>query len=122
MFSNVNLPDGRPLPGNALLVLTDDVLLYAAYQTPMLKIFDLFLTAVTQHRMTIHPGKCEIYKVQPTYCGHLVTRRGITVESERLHGLKTVSSSENVGHVWQFNTAAGLDGYDATYPCSLRHD
>ena len=107
MFTNVNLPDGRPLLGNALLVLTDDVLLYAVDQIQMIVVLDLFLTAVTQHRMAIYPGKCEIFRTETTYCGHLVTRRGITVEPERLHGLKAVSPPETVGHVWQFNAATG---------------
>ena len=52
------LPDGRPLLGNGLLVLTDDILLYAVDETDMLVILNLFLTTVAQHKMKIHPGKC----------------------------------------------------------------
>ena len=98
LFANVKIPegfgsglDGRPLLTNALLVLCDDVLLFAANQRQMVILIDLFLTAVSQHRMCMHPGKCDMFAVSTTYCGHLVTRDGITVEPERLQGLKAVS-------------------------------
>ena len=58
LFANVKLPegfgsglDGRPLLTNALLVLCDDVLLFAQNQRQMVLLLDLFLTAVSQHRM-----------------------------------------------------------------------
>ena len=103
LFANVKLPegygsglDGRPLLANTLLVLCDDVLLFAATQCQMTILLDLFLTAVSQHRMCMHPGKCALFATRTTYCGHLVTRAGITVEPERLQGLRAVSPPENV--------------------------
>ena len=67
LFVNVKVPerfgsglDDRPLLTNALLVFCDDVLLFAVNQLQMVILIDLFLTPVSQHRMYIHPGKCDV--------------------------------------------------------------
>ena len=107
MFSNVIRKDGKPLLDNGLLVLTDDVLLYAQTQEEMLEILELFMHAISCHKLAMHPGKCKIFCTETVFCGHHVSRQGVTVDPERLAGLVNISPPRHVGDVWQFNSAAG---------------
>ena len=107
LFRNTKREDGRPLLGNGLIVVADDVLLHAKSQEEMLEILKLFMHTVVSHNLSCHPGKAEIFTTSTTYCGLRITREGITVDPERLTGLRHISPPRDVGDVWQFTASVG---------------
>ena len=62
---------------------------------------------VASHVDQANPRKCALFKRSLIYCGLHLSEKGITVDSERLQGLKNVSSPETVGDVWRFKSSVG---------------
>ena len=107
IFRHVHRKDGRCLLHNGLIIMTDDVLLYAKTQEEMVEILGLFMHTTCCHHLSCHPGKVGIMLKSTIFCGLKVTRQGITVDPDRLTGLMNVSPPRNLGDVWQFNAAVG---------------
>ena len=107
IFRHVHRKDGRCLLHNGLIIMTDDVLLYAKTQEEMVEILGLFMHTTCCHHLSCHPGKVGIMLTSTIFCGLKITRQGITVDPDRLAGLMNVSPPRNLGDVWQFNAAVG---------------
>ena len=116
MFQGVKLRDGRPLLNNCLLVMTDDVLLHARSIEEMIHILDLFLHTVACHKMSLAPKKTRLFCTSTIYCGHKITRQGITVDPARIQGLREMPKRVMCG-----NSTRRRAGSGRIYLCSRRH-
>ena len=106
MFQNVQFR-GKPILGNGLVVQTDDVLLYAPTAEDLLAITVLFVRTVMMHNLAIHPDKCLMFQRQLIYCGLLVSGAGVSVDPDRLQGLRALPYPTTVGDVWRFKASVG---------------
>ena len=106
MFQNVTFR-GKPVMENGLFVQTDDVLLYADTADTLLELMVLFLRTVMMHNLAIHPDKCVVFTREVIYCGLKVSGQGVSVDPERLEGLKTMPAPTTVGDVWRFKASVG---------------
>ena len=68
-------------------------------QREMLELLELFFHVVSCHNLAIHPNKCQLFVESTTYCGLRVTRQGITVDPERVAGLRNMPDPVTVGDV-----------------------
>lgn len=106
MFSNVQFR-GKPIINNGLIVQTDDVLLFASSAQELLALTVIFLRTIMMHNLAIHPDKCLMFVRQLVYCGLHVSGKGVTVNPERLQGLRSLPNPVTVGDVWRFKASVG---------------
>ena len=106
IFRNVQFR-GKPVMGNGLVVMTDDVLLYAPSAEELLALTVLFVWTVMLHNLAIHPDKCRMFQRALIFCGLHVSGAGVTVDPERLQGLQALPNPVTVGDVWRFKATVG---------------
>ncbi|MCO5594840.1 hypothetical protein L7F22_048874 [Adiantum nelumboides] len=74
----------RPFLGNFVVVFLDDILIYSRSLSEHLMHIRTVLEVLRTERLYAKASKCEFFKKEVLYLGHIITRDGICVDPEKL--------------------------------------
>ena len=70
------------------LVFTDKILVYLKSKEEHEEHLWIVLRVLREHQLYTKFSKCEFYKPQIKYLGHIISEKGIAIDSEKLMKLK----------------------------------
>lgn len=91
---------------NGVLVWLDDILGYAESEDELMDLLEQVLQRCHQYGLKLHPGKCKFFLKEVTWCGKVISARGVTHSPERVQGLVDMSSPSTAAELQQFVCAA----------------
>lgn len=79
----------------------DDVLCFSKSFSDHVEHLRKILQQMRKHGIKLHPKKCELFKRQVRYIGHLVSGEGIEIEPQDLEAVRMLQNKEprTVGEV-----------------------
>jgi hypothetical protein len=108
-----------PFIGKFVLVYLDDILIYSKTEEEHLSHIRTILQTLRQHKLYVKLSKCEFFKPELKFLGHIVGREGIKVDPAKLAVLRTWPDLNSPGDVRSFLGLANyfckyIRGYSAT--------
>lgn len=91
-----------------MLVFFDDILIYSKSLKEHLKHPKIVLTMLREHELYENKKKCSFAKSRVEYLGHVISRKGVEVDPEKIRSIVEWPSPTNVKEVRGF---LGLTGY-----------
>ncbi|KAL4018391.1 hypothetical protein IC575_021986 [Cucumis melo] len=90
------------------LVFFDDILIYSRDIDDHLKHIEIVLTALRKHELFANRKKCSFGKAKVEYLGHLISEKGVEVDSDKIRSIAEWPKPANIRETRGF---LGLTGY-----------
>ena len=108
-----------PYIGKFVLVYLDDILIYSKTEDEHLSHIRTVLQTLRQHKLYVKLSKCEFFKPELKFLGHIVGRDGVKVDPAKIAVLRTWPDLSSPGDVRSFLGLANyfrkyIRGYSAT--------
>src|SRR3954464_2826094 len=84
------------------VVYLDDILIYSKNEEEHAEHLRLVLMKLREHRLYAKFSKCEFWLPEVTYLGHVISAKGIAVNTERVQAVLDWTPPESVTHVRSF--------------------
>ena len=94
--------------GVICLCYLDDVIVYGKTQRELLERLDLIFTRLSQNGLKIKPSKCQLFRTEIQFLGHLVTANGVQPLPDKVQAIKDWPTPRCLRDVRAFY---GLVGY-----------
>eukprot|EP00253_Pinus_taeda_P022388 PITA_22388 len=91
-----------------MLIFIDDILIYSQNIQEHEENLRLVLQTLREHQLYAKYSKCDFYKEQIQYLGHIITREGIAVDPEKIRTIMEWPIPKDVADIRSF---MGLAGY-----------
>ena len=98
------------IPGVA--VLLDDIKIASKSKIEHIKILELVLKILNDYNVKINLQKCEFFKDQIKYCGHIINKDGIHKDPTKMEAVKKMPKPTNVSELKSF---IGMINYYARF-------
>ena len=90
------------------MVFTDDILVYSKSKEEHEEHLRIILRVLPEHQLYAKFNKCDFYKLQIQYLGHIISETGIVVDLENIKAIKDFPTPTSVTKIMSF---LGLVGY-----------
>ena len=90
------------------LIFLDDILVFSSTFEEHLERLEGVFARLEKHNLKLKPSKCEFFKSEVKYLGHIVSEKGIQTDPEKISALKTWPVPKNVKTLRSF---LGFTGY-----------
>ena len=91
-----------------VLVFLDDILVYSKNEEEHEEHLILTLQLLREHKLYAKLRKCEFYRDRIHYLGHLISKKGISVDPEKI---EAIMNWPNLRHVTDVRSFMGIVGY-----------
>ena len=91
-----------------LLIYLDDLLVFSETFEEHLQHLDYVLTTTEKHGLKLKPSKCQLFRDEAPYLGHIISAEGVATDPEKV---KTVEEWPTPVTVKQLQAFLGLVGY-----------
>ena len=91
-----------------VFVFIDDIIIWSRTEEEHLQLIDWVLTQLEKHGYYAHPGKCQFLKDEVNFLGHMVSRRGVSMQEHKVKAVKEWPVLKNVRDVRAFLGLAGF--------------
>ena len=91
------------------LIYLDDIIIFSDTNNTHLDRLEAVFERLDQHNLKLKASKCELFKSQVTYLGHVVSEDGIKMDPDKMRVLKIWPIPKSVRDVWKF---LGFSGYN----------
>eukprot|EP00253_Pinus_taeda_P031631 PITA_31631 len=91
-----------------VLMFIDDILIYSRNVKEREEHLRLVLQTLHEHQLYTKYSKCDFYKEQIQYLGHIITKEGIAVDPEKIRTIMEWPIPKDVADIRSF---MGLEGY-----------
>jgi hypothetical protein len=89
------------------VVFIDDILIYSRSEEEHEEHLHLVLQKLREHRLYAKPSKCEFWRKQVTFLGHVILKGGISVDPSKVQDVLSWNAPTSVGDIWSFLELAG---------------
>lgn len=96
------------LQGNVCFVYLDDIVIYAQSLEEHKQKLNHIFTRLREAGLSLQPDKCNFFKRELTYLGHIISDEGVKPNPEKLKAVEEYPVPKNVKQIKQF---LGLVGY-----------
>jgi hypothetical protein len=90
------------------LIFLDDILIFSSTFEEHLERLEGVFARLEKHNLKLKPSKCEFFKSEVKYLGHIVSKKGIQTDPEKISALKTWPVPKNIKTLRSF---LGFTGY-----------
>ena len=97
------------------LIYLDDIIIYSPDIDSHLERLDAVFKRLAEFNLTIKPSKCEFFKTETTYLGHVVSSEGIKADPKKTDAVHNWLIPKNAKEVRQF---LGFSGYYPRFVCN----
>ncbi|CAM8999668.1 unnamed protein product [Rhodiola kirilowii] len=98
----------KPFLRRCVLVFFDDILVYSTTPAEHLSHLREVLSTLSSHSFYAKPCKCDVARETLTYLGHVISRKGVAVDPEKILAIKHWPQPTNIKQLRGF---LGLTGY-----------
>ncbi|XP_019155718.1 PREDICTED: uncharacterized protein K02A2.6-like [Ipomoea nil] len=98
----------QPYLDHFVIVFIDDILVYSQNKEEHEKHLRTTLQTLRKHQLYAKFSKCEFWKDNVTFLGHVITKEGIKVDPTKIHAVKEWPTPKSLSEVRSF---VGLAGY-----------
>ena len=77
----------RPYLGNFVVVFLDDILIYSRSEEEHLEHLRLVFELLRAHKLYAKESKCEFFKEQVHYLGHIISNEGIMMDPDKVDAI-----------------------------------
>lgn len=91
-----------------MLIFIDDILIYSQTMEEHQEHLKFILKTLREYQLYAKLSKCELFKEQIQYLGHIIMKDGITVDTEKIRTIMEWSIPKDVTNIRSF---MGLAGY-----------
>jgi hypothetical protein len=91
-----------------VLVFIDDILIYSKFEEEHEDHLKMVLQILREHQLYVKFNKCDFYKNNIHYLGHIISKEGITVDPENIKAIMSWPTPKNVADVRSFMGLARL--------------
>lgn len=102
----------RPYLRKFVLVFFDDILVYSKTEKELEHHMQLVLQKLTEHELKAHLKKCAFGREQVAYLGHVISRNGVAVDSDKIQAILEWEIPKKLKELRGF---LGLTGYYRKY-------
>ena len=95
-----------------LLIYLDDLLVFSETFEEHLQHLDYVLTTIEKHGLKLKPSKCQLFRDEVPYLGHIISAEGVGTDPEKV---KAVEEWPTPVTVKQLQAFLGLAGYYRRY-------
>ena len=95
-----------------LLIYLDDLLVFSETFEEHLQHLDYVLTTIEKHGLKLKPSKCQLFRDEVPYLGHIISAEGVATDPEKV---KAVEEWPTPATVKQLQAFLGLAGYYRRY-------
>lgn len=89
-----------------VLIFFDDILVYSC--TPELHMLTTVLDTLAQHQLYANRSKCELWKSEVAYLGHVIGANGVAVDQTKVQAMRDWPTPANLR---ELKGVLGLTGY-----------
>jgi RNase H-like domain found in reverse transcriptase/Reverse transcriptase (RNA-dependent DNA polymerase) len=86
-------------------VWLDDCLLHTKTEDDLLAILNFFFKKCQEHGLKLHASKCVLFATKVRYCGRLITKGGIRLDSKSMEALQIMQEPQNGADLVQYVAA-----------------
>ena len=90
------------------LIYLDDIIIFSSSFEEHLSQLDSVFTRLQEHNLKLKPSKCEFFRNQVVYLGHVVSEEGIQTDPSKIDAVKSWPVPKNTQDVRKF---LGFTGY-----------
>ena len=90
------------------LIYLDDIIIFSSNIEEHLEKLQAVFQRLSNNNLKLKGSKCEFFKSQVSYLGHIVSEEGILTDPAKIEVVKTWPVPKSVKEVWQF---LGFTGY-----------
>ena len=98
----------RPMLYRGAVAFLDDVIIYSRTKEEHLKLLDEAFRLMRQAGLKLHPGKCTMMSEEIVYLGHVISKEGVKVNTDKTKALRDWKKLQTVKDVLSF---LGFCGY-----------
>jgi hypothetical protein len=88
--------------GKGVAVYIDDVIVYARTEAEHVELVDWVLSQLSKAGYYAHPGKCEFLRSEVNFLGHIVSRKGVSMQQHKVEAVSAWPRPKNVKDVRSF--------------------
>ena len=88
--------------GKGVAVYIDDVIVYARTEAEHIELVDWVLSQLSKAGYYAHPGKCEFLRSEVNFLGHIVSRKGVSMQQHKVEAVSAWPRPKNVKDVRSF--------------------
>jgi len=100
---------------NECLIYLNDIIIYSPDIDLHVERLDAVCKRLAEFNLTIKPSKCEFFKTETTYLGHVFSSEGITADPKKTDAKHNWPIPKNAKEVRQF---LGFAGYYRRFVCN----
>ena len=93
---------------NWCIIYLDDIIIYSKTPEEHVERLEAVFKKLSSAGLKLKPSKCEFFKSQITYLGHIVSNEGIATDLKKIKAIQLWPRPETVTQVWKFT---GLTNY-----------
>jgi hypothetical protein len=82
------------------LIYLDDIIIFSKDVETHIKRLDAVFGKLAEYNLTIKPSKCEFFKTQTTYLGHVISKDGIQADPEKIRAVKSKICERSTSIPW----------------------
>lgn len=86
----------------ACLVYLDDIIIVGRSFQEHLENLRAVLTRLRQANLKLNPNKCNLFRTEVTYLGHVISREGVRTDPEKISAVKSWPRPENANQLRSF--------------------
>ena len=90
-----------------MLIFIDDILIYSKNQKEKKEHLNIVLDLLRKHRLYAKFSKCDFFKLEIQYLGHIISVEGIAVDPEKIKTIMEWRLPQNVVDIRSFMELAG---------------
>ena len=98
----------RPYLGNFVVVFLDDILIYSRSEEEHLEHLRLVFELLRAHKLYAKESKCEFFKEQVHYLGHIISNKGIMMDPDKVDAIVRWPHPTNLEELQIFLGLAGF--------------
>ena len=98
----------RDLHLNWYIIYLDDIIVYSKTPEEHLERLEAVFNKISKARLKLKPNKCEFFKSEITYLGHIVSNKGIATDPKKIKAIQLWPRPTTVTEVRKFT---GLTNY-----------
>jgi hypothetical protein len=86
-------------------VWLDDRKLHTKTEDDLLATLNFFFKRCLEHELKLHASKCMLFSTTVRYCGRLITKDGVRIDSNNMAALQTMQEPQNGADLVQYVAA-----------------
>ena len=77
-----------------LLVFLDDIIVYSSTIEQQIQRLEIVFRRLRQHGLKLKPRKCDFFRKEVHYLGHIVSENGISTDPEKVNAVSGVENTD----------------------------